>query len=171
MTIEEAIAMLCALDTGNKPQQWADLGCGSGLFSRALASMLPYGSHILCMDRIEQEIGNGNVNGVTLEFQKADFSNHDFLARSLDGFLMANSLHFIENKEPLLKRLVNSLSPKGRIIIIEYNSENANKWVPHPITFEALRVLAFRLGLREIRKLATMPSKYGPVMYSCEIAP
>ncbi|MBE7179566.1 MAG: class I SAM-dependent methyltransferase, partial [Mucilaginibacter polytrichastri] len=38
--------------TGDKisPQVWADLGCGDGLFSRALAGFLAQGSTIYAVD-------------------------------------------------------------------------------------------------------------------------
>ncbi len=37
-------------------QTWADLGAGSGMFTRALASMLPKGSVIHAVDKKRQDI-------------------------------------------------------------------------------------------------------------------
>ena len=168
MTVEEARIMLQPTTLAVGPQDWCDLGCGSGLFSRALASLLPEGSRVLCMDRVEQNIDAFAVEEVTLEFQHADFTRHDFHEEKFDGFLMANSLHYVEAKNKLLSRLVESLLPNGKLIIVEYDTDKANHWVPYPIPFEEMKILLRDIGLTDVTRLSERPSVFGAKMYACE---
>ena len=53
MQLSEAIELIQKINIpGNKPQVWADLGCGDGLFTRALATLLPEGSIIHAVDKV-----------------------------------------------------------------------------------------------------------------------
>jgi precorrin-6B methylase 2 len=51
MTPDDARALIAATPFAPGPQTWADLGCGAGAFTLALASLLPAGSTIHAMDR------------------------------------------------------------------------------------------------------------------------
>ena len=167
MTIQEAIELIAQLRIESKePQLWADLGCGSGLFSRALATLLPLQSKILCMDTESPGWEVNSTNNVELEFIKADFTRHEFENGKFDGFIMANSLHYIKNKSQLINRLLPALKPNGTIAIVEYDSESANSWVPYPITYEKLKRL---FPDNKIRKIGERLSRFGSMMYCCEI--
>ena len=51
MLPEVAIRLIApAIDNTLSAQTWADLGCGSGTFTRALASVLPPSSHIHALE-------------------------------------------------------------------------------------------------------------------------
>ncbi len=169
MTIEEAQSMLRPMKIAAVPQDWCDLGCGSGIFSRALALLLPEGSHMLCMDRAEQNIEAPANHDVTIEFLRADFTKHDFQDEKFDGFMMANSLHYVNSKMDLLERLRNSINAPGKMIIIEYDTDSANQWVPYPIRFGDLTILLDAIGLSEVKKLSERPSVFGAQMYACEV--
>jgi ubiquinone/menaquinone biosynthesis C-methylase UbiE len=170
MTIKEAIELITHLRIEpEEPQLWADLGCGTGLFSRALAELLPPQSRILCLDTARPGWESGDTNNVALEFIKADFSKYEFENAKFDGFMMANSLHYIKNKPLLLNRLVPALRPNGRIAIVEYDSESANFWVPYPITFEKLKSLFLHYKITKIAKIGERSSRFGRMMYCCEI--
>ena len=52
MTLKEAISLInSGLIRPTGPVHWADLGCGEGLFTLALASLLPAGSVIYGVDK------------------------------------------------------------------------------------------------------------------------
>lgn len=171
MKIEESIDLIAhmRIEPG-EPQLWADLGCGSGLFSRALATLLPKQSKILCIDKARPGWEAIEINDVALEFIKADFFRHEFGNGKFDGFMMANSLHFIKNKPLLINRLVPSLRPNGRIVVVEYDSESANFWVPYPITYEKLKNLFQSVNINKVAKIGERPSRFGRMMYCCEIS-
>lgn len=68
MNAADAIKLIEKGITGDELQLWADLGCGSGTFTRALASLLPVGSKVLAVDKERQDLPN---------FIQADLINDD----------------------------------------------------------------------------------------------
>jgi len=171
MTAQDAINLIEGTQPfGAEPMMWADLGCGTALFSQALASLLPAGSRILCMDRDMQYLKENVVNDVRLDFVVGDFLDYDFGNTKYDGFLLANSIHFVLEKGTLLANLRNQLKDGGRLLLVEYESQVGNAWVPYPIPFEDLVSLSLSLGFRFARKLGEYDSIYGAgTMYSCEL--
>ena len=79
---------------------------------------------------------------------------------------MANSLHYVRDKAPVLKSVVSMLRPGGRLIVVEYEGDRGNPWVPHPFTFETWKRLASEAGLQGTELLSTVPSRYFGSMYS-----
>jgi ubiquinone/menaquinone biosynthesis C-methylase UbiE len=153
------------------PGAWADLGAGEGAFTLALADLLPAGSTIHAIDRDASalaELGSRyNKRGFRhdLHTRQADFTR-DLAIGGLDGVVMANSLHFVKDKAPVLARVRGMLRPGGRLLLVEYDTDHGNTWVPHPLSFEAWRALAPRSGLAEPRLLATHPSRFLRRIYS-----
>lgn len=135
----------------DKPQRWADLGCGNGTFTHALTSLLPTGSKVLAVDKERQDLPN---------FIQADLINDDIQLGYLDGILMANSLHYVMDKPQLIRKFN---APK--LLIVEYDTNRSNPWVPYPIDYTNLEQLAAGLDYN-IVKLATRSSRFGGTMYS-----
>ena len=145
-----------------KGGRWADLGAGEGAFTLALAELLGPGAHIIAVDkdaRALSAIGHG------IETRVADFTRpldlHD-----LDGVVMANSLHFVRNKGPVLAAIRDMLRPGGRLIVVEYSGDRGNPWVPHPFTYATWVGLADAAGLQGTELLHSVPSRYFGSMYS-----
>lgn len=168
MTLTEAINMInpAFQDSGNI-EKWADLGCGSGLYTSAMAEILSDGSEIYSIDKDNQTLPIVNP-GIKTEFIQHDFSKDlPKHIENLDGILMANSLHYILDKEQLLRNLKLKMKPKGRFVIIEYNTQRANSWVPYPISFIELKELFAKLGYPKTEKIAQRKSVYrNDVMYA-----
>jgi ubiquinone/menaquinone biosynthesis C-methylase UbiE len=144
---------------------WADFGSGGGAFTFALAELLGAGSVIYSVDRDggvlkrqAQKMAR-DYPEVTVHYLTADFT-HPLSLPSLDGILMANSLHFVRRKEGLLERVKGYLKPDGRLLIVEYNTDRGNLWVPHPLSFTSWQALAGKVGFRETELLATRPSSF-----------
>jgi hypothetical protein len=76
---------------------------------------------------------------------------------------MANSLHFIQEQQELIRRL---LSVTDRFLIVEYERSKPNRWGPYPVGFERLRQLFNGAGVQHVDKLATRPSLFGGTIYS-----
>jgi SAM-dependent methyltransferase len=150
---------------------WADLGCGAGIFTAALVSLLGPGSDVYAVDKDRRALDAAVRN---LSRSYADALLHPVLADFtrplglplLDGLLMANSLHFVKRKEPVLARLVKLLKPGGRLIAIEYNTSRGNYAVPHPLNEADFVDLAEKVGLRQVCVLAKIPSTFLGEMYA-----
>ncbi len=82
---------------------------------------------------------------------------------------MANSLHFVKEKDPVLARVRAMLRPGGRLLLVEYDTDRGNTWVPHPLSFESWRVLAGKNGFAEAELLATHPSRFLRRIYSASV--
>ena len=150
---------------------WADLGAGEGAFTLALADLLGPGGHITAVDRdravlrrLAAEMGR-RFPKITVDMVAADFAKPMSL-HDLDGVVMANSLHFVRKKQPVLEAVRSMLRPGGRLIVVEYSTDRGNPWVPHPFSFETWKGLAAEAGLEGTSLLATVPSRYFGAMYS-----
>jgi ubiquinone/menaquinone biosynthesis C-methylase UbiE len=150
---------------------WADLGAGAGAFTLALADLIgPHGViHAIDRDRgALAELRTALVSAVPhaeVRVRSADFTRKLDLAE-LDGVVMANSLHFVEERAAVLGLVRGYLKHDGRLLLVEYDSDRGNTWVPHPMSFETWRDVAADAGFVETRKLATVPSRFLNRIYS-----
>jgi ubiquinone/menaquinone biosynthesis C-methylase UbiE len=142
---------------------WADLGAGTGAFTLALAELVGPGGEVIAVDRdrgalrgLERALRPG---GATVRTLGADFTKPIDLA-SLDGVVMANSLHFVHDKAPVLALVHRMLKPSGLLLLVDYDADKGNQWVPHPLSFETWRAVADANGFTGTRKLASVPSRF-----------
>jgi hypothetical protein len=84
----------------------------------------------------------------------------------LDGIVLANALHFHQRKDDVVQLLRGYLKPAGRLILVEYNTERGNMWVPYPLAYNTWEVLVRRNGFAHTRLLATVPSRFLGQIYS-----
>jgi trans-aconitate methyltransferase len=153
-------------------QSWADLGAGNGVFTHALSTLLHDGSTVYAVDKNSAPMDSIRVwQQVVLKRIQADFVRDAWDTEPLNGILMANALHFVKDKEPFLKQLKARLAPDGRLIIVEYEMEKGNHWVPYPVGFSTLTKLVKHAGFATIQKLKEIPSVYdNRMMYSVVMA-
>jgi len=151
---------------------WVDLGAGSGAFTLALRELLGPKASIYAIDKDQRRLEGlkrayqvrfGGTQDVHLVH--ADFT-HSLELPPLDGIVMANALHFFKDKEKVLRHVRTLLKPGGVLLLVEYNVDSGNLWVPHPLTFETYRALAPRAGFTEPRLLAKHPSSFLREFYS-----
>ncbi len=171
MQVSEAMDLISKSTVyGDKPALWADLGCGSGIFTLALANLLAEESVIYAIDKKKQSILQPHGLNTKIEIIQADFVNDELTVPPLDGILMANSMHFVRRKNLLLDKLMHYFKNGGQFIIIEYEIPQANPWVPYPIGFSTLKELFTGFGFSNIVKLAEKKSIYqSGKIYSCAI--
>jgi SAM-dependent methyltransferase len=152
---------------------WADFGSGDGAFTLALADLLGPGAQIYSVDREahsleRQEISMAlQIPGVQVTYLVADYTRPLALP-PLDGIVMANSLHFQRAKDGVLALVRGYLKPGGRLLLVEYNADNGNMWVPYPLSYPTWEKLAAANGFTQTRLLATTPSRFLHEIYSAE---
>lgn len=158
---------------------WADFGSGRGAFTLALADLLKPDGRIYSIDQ----------DSHALNAQKKAFHNHfdnqshpsihyirqDYTQRldlpPLDGVLMANSLHFHQRKDHVVAVLRRYLRPEGVFILVEYNVDRGNHWVPYPLSYATWQELAERLGFRSTKLLARRSSRFLKEFYAALSVP
>jgi SAM-dependent methyltransferase len=156
--------------TGGGPD-WADLGSGRGAFTLALADLLGPASRIVSVDRDPAALSDQarelrrRFPGLTVDQRLADFRQPLDLHR-LDGIVMANSLHFVRDKAPVLALVRGYLRDGGRLVLVEYDADRGNPWVPFPLSFETWRTVAAGAGFGDTRRLASVPSRVLGSIYS-----
>lgn len=150
---------------------WADFGSGAGAFTLALADLLGPGARIYSVDkdrrslREQAEAMRARFPGVSVEYLEADFTRKLSLP-PLDGVLMANALHFVRAKGPMLELVRSYLRPGGRLLLVEYNADRGNMWVPYPLAYPTWEALSQRHGFVQTRLLATTPSRFLREIYA-----
>jgi ubiquinone/menaquinone biosynthesis C-methylase UbiE len=150
---------------------WADIGAGSGAFTLALADVLGSSGQIIAIDqntaalRENEKSLHNRFPAITTRYLTADFTRPLELP-PLDGLVMANSLHFHRQKEPILRQLISYLKPGGHFILIEYNVDAGNQWVPFPLSYASWAKLAASVSLRQTHQLASYPSRFLHEIYS-----
>jgi ubiquinone/menaquinone biosynthesis C-methylase UbiE len=155
------------------PGNWADLGSGRGAFTLALADILGRDGAIISIDRDAGALSaqrselSRRFPAARVEYRVADFTKPLDLP-SLDGIVMANSLHFVRDtdKDAVLERIVSNLRPDGRLILVEYDADAGNHWVPYPLSFATWRRRAPAVGLTEPREIGRVPSRFLGAIYS-----
>jgi ubiquinone/menaquinone biosynthesis C-methylase UbiE len=150
---------------------WADLGSGEGAFTLALADITGSKAEIYSVD----------TDSIALELQRQSFAHlfpqspvhyitADFTKPldlpPLDGVLMANALHYVADQIPFLRTIKTHLRPGGRMVLVEYNTDHGNEWVPHPLSYKTFKNRAGEAGFHDVELVSTIPSNFLGEIYS-----
>ncbi len=145
---------------------WADLGSGDGAFTLALAELLGPSGVIYSVDKKSRALRNQrrkvtrDFPRAAVQYHQADFREDLAFLPPLDGILMANSLHFVRDKETAVRRIRRYLKPNGRFLLVEYNTDRGNYWVPYPLSFRRWQKLADLVGFSHTELLGAHPSSF-----------
>ena len=154
---------------------WADLGAGDGAFTLALAELIGATGTIYAVDRDAGALRRlarameQHFPAVMLHTVVGDFGGEAKRALPLpplDGIVMANSLHFIRHKAATLARVRGYLKPEGHLLMVEYNSDQGNMWVPHPFSYPTWERMSRESGFGHTELLATYPSRFLREIYA-----
>ncbi|MGH2407240.1 MAG: class I SAM-dependent methyltransferase [Candidatus Limnocylindrales bacterium] len=156
---------------------WADLGAGTGAFTLALADLLGPTGTIEAIDRDAGALAQlaasmaARFPDTDLHTTVADFT-HPLELPHLDGVVMANSLHFVRDPPPVLALVLGSLRPGGHLVVVEYDSDRGNPWVPFPFSYRRWQILAADAGFVATRQLGSVPSRFlGSIYSALSLAP
>lgn len=159
---------------------YADFGAGDGAFTLVLRELAGPDAVIYAVDRDGAALRRlkkdyiarfGSTDNLILlpnDFSRPLDASTGSAQRlpPLDGIVMANSLHYFRDKEMILRHVRGFLKPGGVLLLVEYNVDEGNLWVPYPLSFETFRTLAPRAGFGEPRLLAKAPSSFLKEFYS-----
>ena len=150
--------------------RWLELGAGDGTFTLALADVLGPSASIVAMDRdlsaLERLSGRlaDRFPLAAVETHAGDFTA-GLPAGPFDGVLAANSLHFVRDTRPVLAALRTILEPGGRLVLVEYDADRGNQWVPFPISFARWKMLAPAAGFAPPVRLHRVHSRFLDAIY------
>jgi ubiquinone/menaquinone biosynthesis C-methylase UbiE len=153
---------------------WADLGSGTGAFTLALADLIGPKGRIFSVDKQRGKLERQKrafaarteaANPPEVIFLQGDFT-HSLELPSLDGVVMANALHFFRDKQAVIRHVRSFLKPDGRFILVEYNVDRGNLWVPYPLSYPTWEKLASQCGFVHTRLLQKVPSSFLKEFYS-----
>lgn len=153
---------------------WADIGSGTGIFTLELRQIIGPQAEMYSVERDGHALDKqrravaARYPDAPIHYLQADFTRPLALP-PLDGIVMANALHFVpfERQQAVLAALCTHLKPDGgRFLIVEYDAQHGNPWVPYPVNYDAFENLAVGAGLRDVRRLAAVPSRFLREMYS-----
>lgn len=118
----QAIVAACELTPG---QSVADIGAGTGLFTRLFAPLVGPQGRVYAVDIAEnfvrhiektaQEQGLGNIVGVVCDAQSVNLP-----AASVDVAFICDTYHHFEFPQKTLATLFRALRPGGRVIVVDY---------------------------------------------------
>jgi len=152
---------------------WADIGAGAGAFTLALADLLGRGSRIIAVDLDARALAE-NARPVAERFPAVELSTlvGNFEERldlpPLDGLVAANSLHFVRSDRQVgvVEALARHLRPAAPFIVVEYDADRGNPWVPHPFSSRRWREMAAEAGLVDTVEIGRVPSRFLGAIYA-----
>jgi ubiquinone/menaquinone biosynthesis C-methylase UbiE len=151
--------------------RWLELGAGEGAFTLALADVLGRGGHITAVDRDRRALATMR-DAVERRFPETRIETmvEDFAGGlpdgPFDGVLAANSLHFVTDPAAVLREAAGRLRAGGRVVVVEYDADHGNPWVPHPFSARRFPAIANAAGLRNGREIGRVPSRFLGAIYS-----
>ena len=144
----------------------ADIGAGSGYFSRRLATLVPDGA-VLAVDiqpemlailkRIASEEGIDNITPIL-----ATENSLNLAPGSIDLALMVDAYHELARPREVMLELKEALKPGGKIVLVEYRAEDeAIPIIPvHKMTEQQARAEMDAIGLGFVVNLSMLPIQH-----------
>lgn len=155
---------------------WLELGAGEGAFTLALGDVLGAGGEIVALDRDRRALETARERvassfpAAMLRIEVIDFTRN-LPPGPFDGVLAANSLHFVRDRRAVLAAIRHVLAPDGRLVVVEYDADRGNPWVPHPFSFERWRREAKAAGFDDPRLIHRVPSRFLGAIYGAVTSP
>jgi ubiquinone/menaquinone biosynthesis C-methylase UbiE len=150
---------------------WLELGAGEGAFTLALADVLGPGGRIVAVDRDTRALATlrdrlGSSFPATVVDVVVGDIREPLPDGPFDGLLAANSLHFTTDPAAVLRAAAEQVRAGGRMVVVEYDADRGNPWVPHPFSSRRFSQIAAAAGLTDPREIGRVPSRFLGAIYS-----
>jgi ubiquinone/menaquinone biosynthesis C-methylase UbiE len=157
---------------------WADMGSGDGAFTLALRDIAGPDVEIVAVDtnqgalRLLSDKMYSIFPDANLHLLARDMTQ-ELELRSLNGIIAANSLHYVERRRQssVLRNWRRMLRSDGRLIIVEYDTDDGNRWVPFPFSLRVLGQLAAASGFSPPELLGRHASHFMNGIYAASLSP
>jgi SAM-dependent methyltransferase len=142
----------------------ADIGAGSGYYSRRIAPLLGARGRVLAVDvqpemvallrELASDARNGNIEPVLGAVDDVRLAPH-----SVDLAFMVDVYHELEYPFEMLESIVKALKPGGRLVFVEYRGEDASVPIKplHRMTERQVRLEAGQHALQWERTAERLP--------------
>src|SRR4051794_20982930 len=133
---------------------WADFGAGKGAFTMALRDLAGPAVELIAVDHDRDSLRSlrsameRRFSGTSLQLIDADF-RQELSLPPLDGIIAANAVHYVADQVALLGQWRSYLKPDGGLVIVEYDTDDGNRWVPYPLSFATFQHLAPAAGFTD----------------------
>lgn len=75
-------------------------------------------------------------------------------------------MHYVKDQVWFLKTLQKYLKPSGRLVLVEYNADRGNMWVPYRVSYRKLAKIAEETGYKNTTFISSVPSDFLNEIYS-----
>ena len=116
----------------------ADIGAGSGYFTRPLARAVAPGGKVYAVDvdadmneRLRGQLADEGIENV--EIVLGDYDDPKLPDGGVDLVFTSNAFHHIEDRPAYFRNLKQDLAPGGRVAIVDYDGRKGTfvRWVGH----------------------------------------
>ncbi len=149
-------------------QNVADIGAGTGYFTRRLARLVSPGGFALAVDvepgffpyinKRAREDDQFNILTV-----KADYDNPRLEENSLDLIFICDTLHHIDNRASYYEHLKRALRPGGRVVVVDFFKDKKIPVGPGPamrLSAPSLKAEFERAGFAVSVDTVSLPYQY-----------
>lgn len=118
-------AVVAAVDL--EPGDWvADIGAGTGLYTLLFAEEVGEAGQVfaediepLFLDLVTRRVEDGDLDNVTAVLGRTD--DVTLPEQSMDVVFIADTYHYFEDREAVMRSVFNALKPGGSLILVEFD--------------------------------------------------
>ena len=136
----------------------ADIGCGSGFYSKYLSN---YADKVYCIETSSEAIGiaRKELEGKNVVFLNESAEKTSVPSGSVDIAFFANSFHDMEDKAAVVAEVSRILKPEGSVIIIDWKKDS-NFGPPQNIKMSEEDYLRQFSGFKLVKSTDVEPQHY-----------
>ncbi len=144
----------------------ADIGAGTGYFSFRISPLVPKGK-VLAVDiqpemltALRETAGKQHIHNVIPV--RGTTQNPNLPERGVDLVLIVDAYHEFDHPREMMRAIRNSLSPTGRVALVEYRAEDPNVPIKriHKMSVAQARREMAAIGLRLTDSVETLPQQH-----------